>query len=256
MSLKDNFPEAKQVAILFTGGVESFLVGKLAIEKYGIENVIFVLYTMDEYNIFYRNDEKVKRIKRDFRESVIDVGGYKELIIDNEEYQRFDGWLADRTWKIILDHYPDVEYMFGGYNNIHKECYDLFEEIDFPNSNNPSKEARLIVASDKTRYPELWDTLYKCEGVIYFIEDDYTHKDWRDIESMYRHDKLIAPLMDHKKEDVLIEYKNLNLLEKVYNTKSCNVDNTILHCGICKNCLSRKLAFEKAGIEDRTKYEL
>lgn len=249
-------PEAKSVAVLFTGGVESSLVGRLAVEKYGADNVVFVLYAMDEYNVFYRKPEKVVGIINDFRSSVERVGGHRELIITNDEYGSVDGWLADRTWKLIQKYNPDVDYMLGGYNNIHKECYELFKEIDFPNSKRPSAEARLIVASEPQRYPELWDLIYKCDGVIYFVEDDYTHKNWQDIDSMYFHSNHVAPLIHMKKEDVIHVYADKGWIEDLYQTKSCNDPTTDIQCGKCKNCLSRRLAFKKAGIEDMTEYEL
>jgi len=249
-------PDFNQVSILFTGGVESTLLAKMCVEKYGKDNVIFVLYAMDEYNVFYHDKEKLVKITEDFHSSVVSLGGYKTLIIDNEEYQKYQGWLADRTWQSIVSNYPSVQCMIGGYNNIHKECFDLFLEIDFPNNKKPSQTARLIVASEKKRYPEIWDNIYKCNGVIYFVEDDYTLKDYRDILSMYQHPNHCAPLYEYAKEDVIRIYEKLDWLDTLYKTHSCNDPIVNAHCGKCKNCLSRRLAFENSGIEDKTYYEL
>ena len=55
-----SLPETNnKIAILFTGGMESYLLGKLCIQKYGAERVVFVMWNMDEYNIFYKKSINV-----------------------------------------------------------------------------------------------------------------------------------------------------------------------------------------------------
>ena len=59
-----SLPETNnKIAILFTGGMESYLLGKLCIQKYGAERVVFVMWNMDEYNIFYKNNDKRNKVK-------------------------------------------------------------------------------------------------------------------------------------------------------------------------------------------------
>jgi 7-cyano-7-deazaguanine synthase len=41
--------------------------------------------------------------------------------------------------------------------------------------------------------------------------------------------------------------------ESIFKTWSC-YSNKKLHCGVCESCNNRKIAFEKAGIRDKTKY--
>lgn len=41
--------------------------------------------------------------------------------------------------------------------------------------------------------------------------------------------------------------------ESIFKTWSC-YSNKKLHCGVCESCNNRKIAFEKAGITDKTKY--
>lgn len=255
-SMSIQLPDANKVAILFTGGVESYLLGLLSVKKYGAKNIVFVLFTMDAYNVFYTKPDKVKKITKDFYDSVAELGGLETIIINNEKYDSFDGWLADRTWSIIKNEHPDVEYVMGGYNNIHLECYKAFKEIDFPNNQYASHDARILVLTEPESYPELHEAITLCNGVIYFVEDDYTYKRWQDIDSIYNHPNLKAPLINLKKEEVLQVYYDQGIIDKVYATRSCNVENKIMQCGVCKNCLSRKLAFSNAGIEDKTLYEL
>ncbi|RZD37100.1 MAG: 7-cyano-7-deazaguanine synthase [Thaumarchaeota archaeon] len=44
-----------------------------------------------------------------------------------------------------------------------------------------------------------------------------------------------------------------NLGDSIFKTWSCYA-NKKYHCGICESCNNRKIAFEKAGIIDKTKY--
>ena len=55
------------------------------------------------------------------------------------------------------------------------------------------------------------------------------------------------------KSDLLkIGYKRIG--DEIFKTWSC-YDNTKIHCGRCESCINRKVAFLKARIHDKTKYE-
>ena len=54
------------------------------------------------------------------------------------------------------------------------------------------------------------------------------------------------------KSDLLkFGYKTIG--ESIFKTWSC-YSNGKYHCGICESCNNRKIAFEKSGIKDKTKY--
>lgn len=54
------------------------------------------------------------------------------------------------------------------------------------------------------------------------------------------------------KSDLLKKGKTV-LGSSIFKTWSC-YSNKKLHCGVCESCNNRKIAFEKAGIVDKTKY--
>lgn len=249
-------PEIKnKIAILFTGGVESYLLGKLCVQKYGSDNVVFVAWNMDEYNIFYKNNDKRNRVKTDFYKSVKNVGGTISMVIDNEKYQEESGTMAIRTIKIIRKYYPDVECVFGGYNNIHRESYEIFDLLDIlHNRENASKRGRLEVFSNQKKYPELVEFLNECNGMIYFVEEDFTMKSPEDLISFYESKDMVAPFYNLTKTEVVKLYEELDLLEDLYKSNSCNLEGHTKHCGVCRNCLARRVAIRNAGVEDKTEY--
>ena len=54
------------------------------------------------------------------------------------------------------------------------------------------------------------------------------------------------------KSDLLKKGKTV-LGDSIFKTWSC-YSNKKLHCGVCESCNNRKMAFENAGITDKTKY--
>ena len=64
---------------------------------------------------------------------------------------------------------------------------------------------------------------------------------------------LIAPFVNKTKVDIVILGKRLNVPFKL--TYSCYKGGDV-HCGECSTCLERRKAFDVAGIDDPTKYEV
>ena len=251
-----SLPETNnKIAILFTGGMESYLLGKLCIQKYGAESVVFVMWNMDEYNIFYKNNDKRNKVKLDFHKSVINVGGSITFVIDNDMYQTETGYLAPRTITIIRKQFPDVDFIMGGYNNIHRESYEILQKINVEsNTNNVFQKGRLEVFSNKDQYPELIEFLTQCDGMIYFVEEDFTMKSPKDLISFIECKEIHAPFYMLTKTDIVNLYVKLGLQEELYKTISCNKERHNMHCGVCRNCLARKVAIKNAKIEDKTVY--
>jgi 7-cyano-7-deazaguanine synthase in queuosine biosynthesis len=46
----------------------------------------------------------------------------------------------------------------------------------------------------------------------------------------------------------------MNLLEDLYKSNSCNRKGHDTHCGVCRNCLARRVAIKNANVIDCTKY--
>ncbi len=63
--------------------------------------------------------------------------------------------------------------------------------------------------------------------------------------------KIIAPLIEKDKEDIILLGKKLGV--DFVNTYSCYISGKI-HCGTCLACALRKEGFRWANLEDHTKY--
>ena len=253
-------PEIKgKVGIFFTGGVESYYVGKICLEKYGKDSVIFMLFTQDSYNSFYKDSDKLKKVINDFNKSVDRIDGLHKHIMTTKDYNSSKGeWFIERAFYSTKKVFKDLEYITAGYNKIHVEAWNLVDSISFTpemNEKEAYRKSRLELACYPKKYPELIDFMFKCNGNCYFYEEDFTVKKFDElIENSF--DKWFFPLLYLKKEEVIKLYEKRNWLDELYLTNSCNNPKTDIHCGKCKNCLSRKLSFKNANIEDRTEYEL
>ena len=62
-----------------------------------------------------------------------------------------------------------------------------------------------------------------------------------------------SPFRDGLTKSDLLKKGSKFLGKKIFETWSC-YNNKKLHCGECESCNNRKLAFEKAGIIDKTQY--
>jgi 7-cyano-7-deazaguanine synthase len=68
-----------------------------------------------------------------------------------------------------------------------------------------------------------------------------------------------APVLEGMSKTELLKRGYSILGDKVFDTWSCYTNGTrikgnFLHCGLCESCINRKVAFSKAGIEDKTIY--
>lgn len=250
------FPQTTgKIALMFTGGVESYLLGKLAVQLYGVDNVIFVVWLMDEYNVFYRKPEKRDRVERDFRTSVENVGGKHMFVVDNTQYHQFPGHMIDKTFAVLQSKHPDINYLIGGYNNVHRESLEVFNVLRATQDmSDLSRRGRLEVFSNKDKYPELVEFLTECDGMVYFVEEDFTKKTLDDLVTFTEREYFAAPLQNLTKTQVVMLYDELGWLTDLFKSNSCNRKGHKHHCGVCGNCLARRVAIRNAGINDETEY--
>ena len=65
--------------------------------------------------------------------------------------------------------------------------------------------------------------------------------------------KIWSPYIQNISKSELIKTGYQSLGDSIFQTWSC-YSNKQLHCGICESCNNRKIAFEKSGIIDKTRY--
>jgi len=241
-----------KVALLFTGGVESYLLATLLLKKYGKDNVVLMSLLMKEYNVFGKYPEKAERVLNDFNAATKKLQAVHTHLLTSAAISKFQGTLPERVLQSMYEVFPDVKYTFDGYNNIHKESLDIFYKTNFNEHEKYGvKQARLYLATHQHEYPELYDFVFKCEGIIYFVQDDYKLKTREDVTTQ-QSSTHFSPLLNYTKAQVIKMYEEAGLLDELYNTKSCSSYH--VHCGQCSNCLNRMFAFKQSGVEDKTFY--
>jgi len=65
--------------------------------------------------------------------------------------------------------------------------------------------------------------------------------------------KIWSPYIESLSKSDLLKIGYYNLGESIFQTWSCYL-NKKFHCGSCESCNNRKMAFDKSGIIDKTKY--
>jgi len=65
--------------------------------------------------------------------------------------------------------------------------------------------------------------------------------------------EVLSPYIEGYSKGDLIRMGYRNLGDEIFRTWSCYASGGA-HCGECESCNNRRAAFEKAGIEDRTRY--
>lgn len=87
------------------------------------------------------------------------------------------------------------------------------------------------------------------------LEDfsNYLHKLSEAISDLHGENfSILAPYIQKDKVSVLKHAHALNV--PIDNTWSCEGTSSRIHCGVCKNCVTRKEAIAQAGLSDTTQY--
>lgn len=258
LNVKEAFPlleNDEKVGLLFTGGVESFLVGWMLLQQYGPDNVIFMFIKSSTYSNYKENPVKVVRIQDDFYASVAKVGGKLTYEIGNEDDILGDGengYAFDRLLVGARETFPTLKYMFAGYSGIHMECMDMLFECGWDkNKLTMSQVYEWFKNPDNSKkYPELEDFVHNMNGQIYFVNEKMG---FEHVIDHFR--RVFKPLCFMTKAEVVELYMQLGIEQELWKTSSCNMTEFANHCGFCKNCLHRKSAIAKNGLADQTIYD-
>lgn len=240
-----------KIGVFLSGGMESTLLVKLAIAKYGKDNV--VCFYSD--NIFTANNEtKIKYIDANIKNSEknLDV---KAIYLDFD-YEHF---VNNRKQSILdtlektLDEY-NVQYQLFGFTKL------FFEVEPFKQDNISIQDIYSITNSDRTKYKSTIEEFHlpTREYASKLLEVDIppdVYISLRDNDGMIR-----SPLRNLNKAEVVDFYRQLGLLDLLYNTTSCiqhTYYETGKHCGECFNCQQRSDAFDilnNPDVVDKTPY--
>jgi 7-cyano-7-deazaguanine synthase in queuosine biosynthesis len=238
----------KKMAVMFSGGIASTMIAVLAIEKYGIENVVAVFTPISDV----KSKSKFLKHRIDtFEELTVELGiTNKVLLLEKEDYavNETDNLLVDihrldfskSLVTILSQRGYDVQNLMLGNAKLDAELYQLltldrYEDGVIGNINEDG--VRQYVEANPDTFQEV---------IAHGVLDSYTK--WIESHVFYKveehnvieKDIAIFPFANTTKKQIAALYAKRGLGELLSKTKSCS--NSLSHCGTCKCCIQRKIA--------------
>jgi 7-cyano-7-deazaguanine synthase in queuosine biosynthesis len=250
-NIEDHFPKLTfgKAGISLSGGLESTLIARIAIDYYGIDNVV-LLYS----------DNMFTRSSSDGNFNVkVNVSNASALLGIPVHYVPIDTALhvtdkissSDKIAKWLFDNY-NVEFAMWGFTKL---FFDVAEFKEDPDATHESIIAKCY--EDPVKYKSVIEEFHLPTGIFTEYVKDLDIPG--DVYSMLRINTHIKrPFDTLNKSEVIDLYIQLGYLDLAYKTHSCVTDSirdNHMHCGKCFNCQQRYDAFAKLGVEDKTNYE-
>jgi len=236
-----------KVIILFSGGIKSTLAALIAKELYGIENIIFGFISIDAFGNFKNNPEKLTISKKNHDDAFERLGGIHKFEVVNDDFSKNRNMHQSQSKK-ILDRFPSVKYSIAGYNKVHEETMEMLIESGWGKGLITKPNLSRYIESNSDKYETLNHALKNFDLPIPFTNSEVEFNELH--KSFY---SMVRPFRNLSDGEIVQLYNRMNLLNKLYQTKSCEIlEND--HCGKCRNCLERKDAFLQAKITDLTNY--
>lgn len=244
--------------IFFTGGVESTLVAKMMIEKYGVDRVVFIILTMNRYSNYASNQKKLSRVTGDFESRVTRLGGKHIVDMNTTDAEQCDELyqtriLVDMTRMKINREVGKCNHVFAGYSNIHQEHMTLLDDCEWEKGMMLREQVETWLDEDNRidNYPEVKRFLREQKGALYFVTEAVSFSTVQD-----HYYNTIKPLNELTKGEAVELYKLYDIEDELQYTITCNEPkySGYDHCGECKNCIQRQDGFTDAGMEDPTNY--
>jgi GMP synthase PP-ATPase subunit len=250
--ISDHFPRPVdgKVGISLSGGMESTLIARIAIDVYGDDNVV-LLYSDDMFTA--NSPEGNKNVLA----NVTNAGKLlnKELIycpVDTALHETDKITSMINVNKMLKETY-NIEFTMWGFTKL---FFDVAEFKQDPNATSESIVEKCYKEPEKYRSVIEEFHLPTGEFSNYIKELDIP----ANVYTMLKFDAertLKRPFKDLNKSEVVDLYRQLDYLDLVYKTRSCVGDaaRDEKHCGDCFNCQQRHDAFAKLGLVDTTLYK-
>lgn len=244
-------PEGKKIGIALSGGMESSLIGKIAIDVYGADRVVFFVFD----TLFSRNDAlNAEIVLANFERIYEEIGGVEshQLTFDYAIH------MADRTAslsniKVYLEEtYPYVDCLYFGFTK-------LFFDVEPLNCmENPTVEK---IREACHANPEQFERVIEEFHIDHF--DDYAAllMDMKIVPEVYeflRNTPTVkCPFSHLDKAEIIDLYYQLGYKDLLYKTWSCTTMYSLIqqvHCGQCFNCQERLDGHRQLNLPDLTEY--
>lgn len=264
-----NLPNTDKVLVSYSGGTDSTLVLLLAIEQYGIDNVLAVYANIGRIIANNGTNEKHDNALKVFNYMVEQIGVNSVVVTPDE---MIAGGIDVINYNNIHDMWNDISkliqtkagipledspvYLFG----LAKKELDIImlqrlnASVDGVVQNINIEDIEAAVVADPIKY----------SGVVNAYGIGNMHKHLPEFTSIVysKFDEQIismllagqAPIFNLTKADIMETYMERDWGEYLYKTITCSrpIDN--INCGQCDLCNERKLSFANAGVPDQTVY--
>lgn len=241
----------KKIAIFFSGGMESTLASKIALDVYGRDRCVFV------YCDFRGTRPDLKHY---FTTSNVDRGA--SLLGIKVHYAEIDHFLyeTDRCASLvkltsdIMEKYGVSYFMYG----FTKLFFDV-EVISRCEIQTTPAVKKLLLGSPY-QYKQMINEFHVNQTNVFIdalIDKVVPPTSVYDMMSSHQH-HFIYPFRHIYKYQVLDLYRKMNLMDLMNSTFSCIgsvATDENKHCGHCMNCQQRHDAHAILGIEDPTIYK-
>lgn len=255
--IKKEFPlSSKKIAVMFSGGMESTMAGKLAIDRYGKEQCIFIYHGTSNSSSPEKNFLNIQNV-----ECSADILG-----IDVEYYATDEQHWRNNREKCLEEMFTYFELNYNVGHFIYGFTKLLFDVECFSRMDNPSiKNIKKFLELNADQYKQLIDQFHTNHTDIYIhhvlckIRDSFCPPPIYDLMTKYITDgsrKLLVPFRNIYKQHVLDLCMQMKLYHIMEQTRSCTEKTRqFSHCGKCFNCQQRHDAHILFGMEDPTLYE-
>lgn len=244
-----NLQPNKQIAVLFSGGIASTMTAVLAIEKYGINNVIAVFIPMTD--IKNSQDTSLQTKMQAFTElsEKLNITN-KVMLLNVEDYaiNDTDNLLIDihrldfsqSLITILANKGYDIQNLILGNSKLDAEIREILIRDRYEDGvigNIDIDGTREYIEANKDKYPEI---------IAHKVLDNYaqwfTNNLFYKIEESKANDKslVVFPFGDMTKKQIVALYREKGLDDLLLQTKSCS--KYLTHCGKCKSCIQREIA--------------
>jgi hypothetical protein len=245
-------PQGKKVGIFLSGGMESTLIGRICLELYGHDRVMF--FYSD--NIFCMNDPRTgKYIHTNVNNGAAALGVELTYVDFDYEFHLTDRKASfKRTIEQLKTNY-NIEFVFWGFTKL---FFDVEEFKDIKTLT--ADKVKEICYSNSAKFKSVIEEFHVATGQYteLIVDIDIPHIVY-EILAEDRANEYFAksPFRVLNKSEVVDLYRQCGWLDLVFKTGSClleNITNSGEHCGTCFNCQQRYDAFDMLGIEDKTNY--
>ena len=250
-NLPDHFPMlgSGKAGVFLSGGMESSLISLIAKAYYGEDRVIF-FYSDD---IFSSNDPAKNtyiRTNLDRAAKLLNVTPtYLEFNYDTHVNNRKQS-IQDKMQSLKTEY--NVEFVMFGFTK-------LFFDVEIFKQPGMTIDQLLEIAyADPAKYKSAIEEFHLptrryAKGLLEIDIPAEVYPLLRQTSGFIK-----SPFKDLNKSEVVDFYKQLGLLDTLYQTSSCIRDSLTVtgkHCGACFNCQQRWDAFKILGsVEDLTEY--